>query len=157
MKIAIHWKISSLLFRKILEKIHPKIRFAPVRIWNDEAVVNIKATKKALRLNISINAGGKSNNGLMFFFSSFSSLELIFSFFTKYHIRHRKMEANSPTANPQSWRKGWMKRWSFWSLPSDDSKLQYLNKNGIKVFDEVGDFLTSTYSVNKVFPPSKNR
>ena len=130
MSIAIHWYDSNFLFKKILEKIHTKIRLAPERIWTDEAVVKVKAMRNALRINISIKAGGKSNDGLIFFFfSKVSSLMSTLLFFTKHLTRHRNMEANSPTANPQSWRKGWIKRWSFWSLPSDDSTLQYLSKN----------------------------
>lgn len=158
MKTAICWCISNFLFFKnILVNKQPKTRLAPVRIWNEEAVVKIKAIRNVLNMSISMIPGGKSKYGLIFFLSSVPSVEQLLGFFTKYQIRQSKMQANSPTVNPHNWRKGWIKRWFLLPSPSDDNVLQYLKNIYLWLDFVFVCFDCLIYLDSKVFPASENR
>ena len=87
MKIAAHFHHVSVLFKKILDKMHVKIRFVPDNIWNEEAVVKLRAKNTIHLLTKCIIAAGKNmkmlNLGLSFTGSScFSSLTLLLSYKT---------------------------------------------------------------------------
>ena len=111
MKTPSHLVHKRILLRKILDRMHVKMRLQPHNIWKDEAVVWVNAMYEKLRLVICKIEAGKNKRGLngellcSWTLVSFSEFLLKY-FFNIFPIKKINMQVNSPSVRPQHWRNG---------------------------------------------------